>query len=68
MEKELSGWANDGTCVATGIDASCGPGEQRQTRTCTDGTIDKCSASDVTEQTISCSDAGTTLPDCPGKG
>ena len=67
MEKQLGDWTNDGTCVAAGDDASCGPGEQSQTRTCTDGTIDKCSGTDITEQTISCSDAGTALPDCPGK-
>ena len=64
VDKELGTWTNDGACVAIGDDASCGPGNQRQTRTCTDGTIDKCTATDVTEQTISCSDAGTALPDC----
>jgi len=66
-DKQFGGWINNGSCVATGPDASCGPGNHRQTRTCTDGTTDKCTASDVTEQTISCSDAGAPLPECPGK-
>ena len=66
-EKQLGAWSNDGTCVATGDDASCGPGNQKQTRTCTDGTVDKCTANDNIEQTISCSDAGTGLPECTCK-
>ena len=67
MEKQLGNWTNDGPCVATGNDASCGPGNQRQTRTCEDGTVDKCTEIDVVEQTILCSDAGTALPECTGK-
>ena len=39
-------WANDGECVATAKDPvsllPCGPGTQKQTRTCKDGTIEKC--------------------------
>jgi hypothetical protein len=39
-------WANDGECVATAKDPisllPCGPGTQQQTRTCKDGTIEKC--------------------------
>merc|ERR1719510_1106590 len=38
--------ANDGECVATAKDPisllPCGPGTQKQTRTCKDGTIEKC--------------------------
>ena len=63
VEKVLGAWANDGTCVATGDNPSCGPGTQRQTRECTDGTTDKCVDSDV-EQSIPCSEAGTALPEC----
>ena len=63
VEKVLGVWANDGTCVATGDDPTCGPGTQRQTRECTDGTTDKCVDADV-EQNIPCSEAGTALPEC----
>ena len=67
IEKQLGNWTNDVACEPTGDDSFCGPGYQTQTRTCTDGTIEMCTATDITEQTISCSDAGTALPDCPGK-
>ena len=63
VEKQLGEWTNDGDCAATGDDKTCGPGTQSQTRTCTDGTNDVCTAED-TAQTISCADAGTSLPDC----
>merc|ERR1712038_268222 len=62
-EKQLGEWTNDGDCTATGDDKTCGPGTQSQTRTCTDGTNEVCTAED-TAQTISCADAGTSLPDC----
>ena len=63
IEKTLGSWSNDGNCVATGNDPACGPGNQRQTRTCVDGSVNKCTDAEK-EQTISCSDAGTALPDC----
>ena len=63
IEKRLGNWVNDGTCIATGDDPSCGPGNQTQKRTCTDGSTDKCNDSDL-EQVIPCSEAGTALPDC----
>jgi hypothetical protein len=63
VDKQLGTWTNDGGCEATGADATCGPGNQKQTRTCIDGVTDKCTVAD-TDQTISCSDAGTALPDC----
>ena len=82
IDKKLGGWVNEGTCEAdtntdssvdlrmsrqfTDTEKSCGPGTQRQTRTCTDGTTDKCTKAD-TEQIISCKEAGTPLPECPGK-
>ena len=62
-EKQLGKWTNGGACVAAGADPTCGPGEQKQQRTCRDGATDKCTATDI-EQTISCKDAGTALPDC----
>ena len=56
-------WINDGGCIASAADNLCGPsaGTQKQTRTCIDGTNDRCQSIDR-EQTISCD-----LPDCPGK-
>ena len=63
-EKLFGVWVNDGACQATGADPTCGPGIQIQNRTCIDGTTDKCTAKDIS-QTISCSSAGTALPDCP---
>ena len=59
--KQLGHWTNDGGCIASGADKSCGPGNQKQTRNCVDGTSDKCTARDMS-QTIRCS-----KPDCPKK-
>ena len=67
VEKLLGIWTNYDGCVATGNNATCGPGNQRQTRTCTDGTTEKCSIPADTQQTISCSAAQTALPECPGR-
>ena len=72
IKKKLGSWTNDGGCFADHGDApACGPGTQNQTRTCEDGTIDKCTEQVINAkgqmingdkmQTISC-DAG--LPDC----
>ena len=63
--KSLGDWTNDGKCVATGANPKCGPGTQIQTRTCTDGTFDKCTDPDR-ERTVSCKVAGTELPICKG--
>ena len=63
--KELGLWVNEGNCIAIGGDISCGPGNQRQTRTCVDGELEKCTDI-LTIRTIECSDAGTTLPNCKG--
>ena len=38
----LDDWTNNGSCIPTAIDKSCGPGIVRQIRTCINGTIDKC--------------------------
>jgi len=62
-EKDFGPWSNNGYCNASG--KTCGPGTQQQTRTCTDGTTDTCTESDRT-QSISCSKAGTELPNCQG--
>ena len=66
--KILGSWINNAACVSTTADAygQCGPGIQMQRRTCKDGTVDKCTDDDRT-QNISCSDAGTSLPSCDGK-
>ena len=63
VEKTLGEWTNEGGCVGTGEDKSCGPGTQQQVRTCTDGTTDKCTEID-TKQSVACSEAGTALPAC----
>ena len=61
-------WANDGECVATAKDPisllPCGPGTQKQTRTCKDGTIEKCE--DATEEPLSKS-VTCELEKCTGK-
>ena len=64
--KVLGKWINEGSCRGIGADPSCGKGNQDQKRTCEDGTLEKCTQQDKT-QTISCSDAGTALPDCSSK-
>ena len=61
--KVLGNWTNDGNCIATGSFEECGPGNQQQTRTCTDGTYDLCTTEDILRN-VSCSDAGTSLTDC----
>ena len=63
--KNLGSWINDGNCTAIGDDITCGPGNQRQTRTCVDGSYEKCTDI-LTVRTTECSNAGTTLPDCIG--
>ena len=56
-EKLLGPWANEGEC--TGLNnKDCGPGNRLQTRTCSDGTTDKCTPVD-SARTQNCS-----LPDC----
>ena len=57
--KQLGSWSIVGSCIATRPDKSCGPGNQRQTRSCVDGTIDRCSSSDR-YRSITCN-----RPDCP---
>ena len=65
VEKQLGDWTNDGQCKATGDDPTCGPGTQTQTRTCVDGSTDLCDPiTDPITQTVSCADAGTSLPEC----
>ena len=57
-------WTNEGSCIAEVHLTTCGPGHQKQIRTCIDGTVDKCANADK-QRIISCSDAGTPLPPCP---
>ena len=56
-----------GECVATGANPACGPGTIVQTRTCTDGTFDKCNTDADIQRTVTCSVAGVSLPPCGGK-
>ena len=70
VEKTLGSWINVGHCKAIHETyfkygtSSCGPGLQKQRRTCNHGTFDKCTKADTLRQK-SCIDAGTALPDCP---
>ena len=58
-------WENEGACLGSGENPACGPGVQHQKRTCTDGTIEKCTETIDTDRTVACSIAGTALPECP---
>ena len=62
-EKVLGEWENEGECQALGNDPSCGPGFQLQQRSCVDGVLEKCTNDDI-KHTITCLDAGSTLPSC----
>ena len=59
--KILGIWGDVGSCVAEGDDPMCGPGRQNQSRSCINGTVDKCTHSDR-HQAIPCR-----LADCPKK-
>ena len=63
--KQLGPWVNQGTCQGSGENPACGPGLQAQKRTCTDGTVEKCTEIVDTYRTVACSVAGTGLPECP---
>ena len=63
VPKILGAWTNEGTCQAAGQDPACGPGTQNQVRTCTDGTLDKCT-DDEKQRGVTCLAAGTELPSC----
>ena len=65
--KKLGKWQNDGPCISTGISPICGPGVQKQMRSCINGTGSECCMLEDTTQTLSCTEAGTALPDCPKK-
>ena len=67
----IGAWTNIGACNATDEDScgKCGDGNQKQTRSCQDGTTDKCNNLEI-DRTITCSAAGTAYPVCeklPGK-
>ena len=63
VSKSHGPWKNIGSCQATGEYPSCGPGRKNQKRTCTDGTIDKCTKITDTDRTVACSIAGSSLPE-----
>lgn len=62
-EKIFGSWENVGSCVANGVNSSCGPGVYLQERKCIDGTLEKCTNSETT-QTVSCLVAENPLPPC----
>ena len=62
---QIGTWQNVGQCIGTGEDPSCGPGIQNQTRSCINGTEEKCSEFDL-ERIAPCHWADSTLPDCEG--
>ena len=64
VPKVFGPWTNDGECQGDGEDPSCGTGTQSQTRTCTDGTVEKCTAAN-SQRSVTCTAAGTQLPACP---
>ena len=57
---------NVGPCVAIEMGKECGPGQQRQTGLCLDGTKYKCTVENI-EQLVTCDEAKTSLPKCPGR-
>ena len=61
--KLLGDWQNEEPCISVGDNPSCGNGSQVQTRSCQDGTIDKCTDEDGL-RTITCAEADTALPNC----
>ena len=62
--KTVGKWENNGPCIGIGEDRTCGKGIQIQSRTCEDGTFDKCQRLDNVRN-ITCKDAGTALKPCP---
>ena len=66
VPKVFGEWGNEGECKASGAVATCGPGTQLQKRSCTDGTVETCTAEDK-HRTVTCKDADSELPKCPGK-
>ena len=58
VPKVLGDWENEGTCNAFGGVPTCGDGIQVQSRTCVDGTVDKCKDED-THRITTCKHAGT---------
>ena len=58
VPKILRDWENEGTCNAFGGVPTCGDGIQVQSRTCVDGTVEKCKDED-THRLTTCKHAGT---------
>ena len=46
-EKQLGIWTTNGTCTPFYPNKQCGPGYQTETRSCSDGVVQKCGLSDV---------------------
>ena len=62
---QLGPWENVGNCIGIGDDPTCGPGKLNQSRTCIDGTEEKC-LDLVLKRTAPCHWADTILPNCKG--
>ena len=62
VPKLFGTWTNHGDCIGNN-EPMCGPGIQPQTRSCTDGTADKCTEEDKWRD-VDCNIAGTQLLDC----
>ena len=64
---------NEGACIGDSLHPNCGPGNQIQVRTCTDGSnasrfpVERCTVEDK-RRTVSCAVSGTELPNCITEG
>ena len=64
---------NEGVCIGDAAHPTCGPGQQMQTRICTDGSnanifpAERCTGNEKI-RTVSCDFSGTQLPNCPTEG
>ena len=73
VPKTFGSWVNEGDCIGDSLHPNCGPGNQMQLRTCTDGSnasrfpVERCTEEDKI-RTVSCVVAGTELPNCITEG
>ena len=62
--KIIGDWQNEGPCnLVAGFASTCKDGIQVQTRTCTNGTVDKCTNEEM-HRITTCKNAGVELPLC----
>ena len=73
VPKTFGSWVNEGACIGDSLHPNCGPGNQIQVRTCTDGSnasrfpVERCTVEDK-RRTVSCAISGTELPNCITEG